>query len=65
MPFLTVKEIAARLGRQPATVRWWLVFLRQGLHTPPAPGQTERRAHGQLAYRADYVAVLEQRFGRT
>lgn len=59
MAFVTVKELATRWGRPRATVRWLLVFARQKAALPPGPDQVRRGAHGELFYRADYVALLE------
>lgn len=61
MPFLTTAEIAQQLRVRPATVRWRLLFMRR-LGIIPTP---EQIAHGRgrwRAYRADFVAVLRQRF---
>lgn len=63
MAFYTVKELAARWDRRPATIRWWLLYLRR-LGDGPSPEQIARGKGRWTAYRADFVAVLEARFRR-
>lgn len=62
--FYTAAELAAIWNTKPASVRWWVLFMRRASRGP-WPDQVERkRRHGYnlVRYRADYCLLLERTF---
>lgn len=63
--FYTVQELGQMWHKRPASIRWWLLFMRR---TGQGPGddQVERKrlnaCRRLVSYRADYVKLVEQSF---